>query len=75
MEIYFCQKEHLVFIQSNYFNLIFSIMIHEFLSFSGFIFDSLLFTAFCKASSDSHFAFLHCFSMGMVLIPVSHTMS
>ena len=37
MEIYFCQKEHLVFIQSNYFNLIFSIMIHEFLSFSGFM--------------------------------------
>ena len=36
---------------------------------------SLLFTAICKASSDSHFAFLHFFSMGMVLIPVSCTMS
>ena len=33
------------------------------------------FTAICKASSDSHFAFLHFFSMGMVLIPVSCTMS
>ena len=35
------------------------------------LFTSLLFTAICKASSDSHFAFLHFFSMGMVLIPVS----
>ena len=33
------------------------------------------FTAFCKASSDSQFAFLHFFPMGMVLIPVSCTMS
>ena len=32
-------------------------------------------TAICKASSDNHFAFLHFFSMGMVLIPVSCTMS
>ena len=38
-------------------------------------FASLLFTAICKASPDSHFAFLHFFSMGMVLIPVSSTMS
>ena len=29
----------------------------------------------CKASPDSPFAFLHYFSMGMVLIPVSCTMS
>ena len=43
---------------------------------------SFLFSfAFCfssfhsKASPDSHFAFLHFFSMGMVLIPVSCTMS
>ena len=36
---------------------------------------SLLFTAICKASPDSHFAFLHFFSMGMVLIPVSCTVS
>ena len=32
-------------------------------------------TAICKASPDSHFAFLHFFSMGMLLIPVSCTMS
>ena len=36
------------------------------LSFSPLLFTSLLFTAIWKASSDSHFAFLHFFSMGMV---------
>ena len=36
---------------------------------------SLLFTAICKASPGSHFAFLPFFSMGMILIPVSCTMS
>ena len=46
-----------------------------YISFSPLLFPSLLFTAICKASSDSHFAFLHFFSMGMVLIPVSCTMS
>ena len=46
-----------------------------YLSFSHLPFASLLFTAICKASSDRHFAFLHFFSMGMVLIPVSCTMS
>ena len=46
-----------------------------YLSFSPLVFASLLFTAICKASPDSHFAFLHFFSMGMVLIPVSCTMS
>ena len=40
-----------------------------YLSFSPLLFASLLFTAICKASPDSHFAFLHFFSMGMVLIP------
>ena len=44
-------------------------------SFSALLFTSLLFTAICKASPDSHFAFLHFFSMGMVLIPVSCTVS
>ena len=34
-----------------------------------------LFTAICKPSSDSHFAFLYFFFLGMVLIPVSCTMS
>ena len=41
------------------------------LCFSPLFFSQL----FCKASPDSHFAFLHFFSMGMVLIPVSCTMS
>ena len=45
------------------------------ISFSPLLFASLLFTAICKASPDSHFAFLHFFSMGMVLIPVSCTVS
>ena len=43
--------------------------------FSSFHSFSLLFTAFCKASWDNHFAFLHFFFLGMVLIPVSCTMS
>ena len=45
-----------------------------YLSFS-LLFTSLHFTAICKASSDSHFAFLHFFFLGMVLIPVSCTVS
>ena len=36
-----------------------------------FLFASLFFTAICKAFSDSHFAFLHLFFLGMTLIPVS----
>ena len=47
----------------------------EYLSFSHLLFASLLFTAVYKASSDSHFSFLHFFFLGMVLIPVSCTMS
>ena len=46
-----------------------------YLSFSPLLLTSLLFTAIFKASPDSHFAFLHFFSMEMVLIPVSCTMS
>ena len=46
-----------------------------YLSVSPLLFTSLLFTAICKASSDSHFSFLHFFSLGMILIPVSCTMS
>ena len=37
--------------------------------------DSLPFPAIYKASSDSHFAFLHFFFLGMVLITASYTMS
>ena len=48
-----------------------------YLSFSPLLSTSLLFTeeASCKAFSDSHFAFLHLFFLGMVLIPVSCTKS
>ena len=46
-----------------------------YLSFSPLPFTSLLFSAICKASSDSHFAFLHFFSLGMVLIATSCTLS
>ena len=45
-----------------------------YLSFSPFLLASLLFTAIYKAS-DNHFVFLHFFFWGMVLIPVSCTMS
>ena len=45
-----------------------------YLSFSLWLFSSL-FTAICKASSDIDFAFLHFYFLGMVLIPVSCTMS
>ena len=45
-----------------------------YLSFSLF-FTSLLFSAFCKASSDNHFTFLHFFLLGNVLIAASCTMS
>ena len=46
-----------------------------YLAFSPLPLASLLFTAICKASSDNHFVFLHFFSLGMVLIPASCTMS
>ena len=35
---------------------------------------SLLFSAICKASSDKHFAFLHFFFLGIVLVTTSYTM-
>ena len=43
-----------------------------YLSFSPLPFTSL-FSAICKASPDNHFAFLHLFFWGMVLISVSCT--
>ena len=46
-----------------------------YLSFSPLSFTSLLSTAICKAFSGSHFVFLHFFFLGVVLIPVSCTMS
>ena len=45
-----------------------------YLSFSPLLFASLPFTAICKVSSDSLFAFLHFCFLGMVLISVSCTM-
>ena len=47
----------------------------EYLFSSPLLFASLLFIAICKASLAKHFAFLNFFAMGMVLIPVSCTMS
>ena len=46
-----------------------------YLSFSPLSLASLLFSAICKALSDNHFAFLHFFFLGMVLITASCTMS
>ena len=46
-----------------------------YLSLSPLLFASLLFTAICKASTDSHFVFLHFFFLGMVLITASYTRS
>ena len=45
-----------------------------YLSFSPLPFTSLLFSAISKASSDNHFAFLHFFFLGMVLVTASYTM-
>ena len=36
---------------------------------------ALLISGICKAFSDNHFAFLHFFFLGMILITVSSTMS
>ena len=50
----------------------------SFLFSSDFHFSSSSFffsTAICKASSDSHFAFLHFFFLATFLIPISCTMS
>ena len=47
----------------------------HFLFFSLLSLTSFHFSVICKTSSDSHFAFLHFFFLGVVLIPVSCTMS
>jgi len=46
-----------------------------YLSFSPLPLASLLFVTICMASSDNHYAFLHFFFLGMVLIPASYTVS
>ena len=43
-------------------------MTNVYLSFSPLPLTLLLFSAFCKASSDNHFAFLHFFFLGMLPI-------
>ena len=45
-----------------------------YLALSSLPFTSLLFSAVCKASSDNHFAFLHFFCFGMVLVTTSCAM-
>ena len=45
-----------------------------YLSFSPLCFTYLIFPAICKASLDNHFAFLHFFFLGMVLIMAFCTM-
>ena len=62
--------------EGSHLSLLFFGTLHSsgYLSFSPLLFPSLLFTAICKASSDNHFAFLHFFFLGMVLIPISYTM-
>ena len=46
-----------------------------YLSFSPLPFASLFFSAIFKACSGNHFAFLHIFFLGMILITASYTMS
>ena len=46
-----------------------------YLSFSPLPLASLIFSAICKPSSDNHFALLHFFFLGMVLISASCTVS
>ena len=46
-----------------------------YLTFSLLCYASLLFSAICKAFSDNHYAILHFFFLGMVLISASCTMS
>ena len=45
-----------------------------YLSVSPLPFTSLLFSAIYKASSDNHFAFLHFFFFGIILVNASYTM-
>ena len=45
-----------------------------YLPFSPLPFTCLLFSVICQTSSDNHFAFLHFFFLGMVLITTSCTM-
>ena len=61
----------------SYVSLLFFGTLHSngYLSFSPLRFTSFLFTATCKASSDDHFALLYFLFLGVILTPVSYTMS
>ena len=61
------------FIISPCYSLEVYIQMGMYFSFSPLPLASLIFSAICKASSDNHFAILHFFFLGMVLIPVSCT--
>ena len=61
----------------SYLSLLFFGTLHSdgYLSFSPLPLASLVFSAICKSSSNNHFAVLHLFFLGMVLITASYTMS
>ena len=61
------------FLISPYYSL--ELCIQMGISFHFLLFTSFLFLTICKASSGNHFAFLHFFFFGMVLITASCTMS
>ena len=58
----------------SYFSLFFGTLYLNGCIFPFLLCLSLLFSAICKSSSDNHFAFLHFFFFGMVLITTSCTM-
>jgi len=61
--------------KASYLSWLFSGTLHSvgYLSPFPLLFTSLLSSAICKASSDSHFAFLHFFFFGMILVTASYT--
>ena len=63
-------KKAFLYLLATFWNLAFSWV---YLSLSPLPFASLLFSAICKAYSDNHFAFLHFFFFGVVLVTASCT--
>ena len=61
--------------EQNISNISICVWVCVYLYFSPLLFASFLFTAICRASSDNHFAFLHFFFLGIILIPTSSTVS
>ena len=62
-----------VFLISSCYSL--ELCIQMLISFSRLPLASLLFSAICKPSSDNHFAFVHFFFLGIVLINAPYTMA